>query len=142
MSLERAPIVVDPELGRQKLCPGCDEWWPLDDEFWYRYVPRRRSPYWSARCRACLLETSAAKYRASRGDQPLRERHGRRNTPEYIREAHRRYYASLTPAERVARNEARNIRRRAARLAARSLFLAQSNDADATNAGRLATEAA
>lgn len=59
---------VDPELGPEKLCAVCGEWWPLDDEFWYfrvipageSYVSRGRmyvrtvaARHVYARCRAC-----------------------------------------------------------------------------------------
>lgn len=39
---------VDPELGIEKLCPRCGEWWPLDAEFFYLSNP--------AYCKACWVE--------------------------------------------------------------------------------------
>lgn len=29
-------IEIDVELGPVKRCPRCQEWWPADDEFFYR----------------------------------------------------------------------------------------------------------
>jgi hypothetical protein len=39
---------IDPELGTEKLCARCGEWWPLDAEFYYLSQP--------ARCKACWAE--------------------------------------------------------------------------------------
>ena len=56
----------DPILGTEKRCPRCGEWWPLDDEFFYRATPchRLRGARWQAYCRACWAERSAERYRA------------------------------------------------------------------------------
>jgi hypothetical protein len=39
---------TDPEIGIEKLCKSCGEWWPLDDEFYYPSNP--------AYCKACWIE--------------------------------------------------------------------------------------
>ncbi len=46
----------DPELGHERRCKDCGEWWPMDDEFWYfqtrvgvRGLSRTAYPY----CKAC-----------------------------------------------------------------------------------------
>ena len=39
------------ELGIERLCAGCGEWWPEDDEFWYYQRGRI-----IGRCRACWSE--------------------------------------------------------------------------------------
>jgi len=69
----------DPELGTEKLCNICGEWWPLDEEFWYFTTKHAGSPVrWrdrtyarkttvrvpQSRCRACWAERSAAGYAA------------------------------------------------------------------------------
>lgn len=45
---------IDPELGLQKRCPYCDEFWPQDTLFW---SPSSREPdglqTW---CKACQLD--------------------------------------------------------------------------------------
>ena len=38
------------ELGPERLCIRCDEWWPDDGEFWYRLGTR-----WQT-CKACQRE--------------------------------------------------------------------------------------
>jgi hypothetical protein len=58
----------DPELGRERLCRTCQEWWPEDDEFWYfqtRNGRRQTYPY----CRACWSDRNQrgwASYNARR----------------------------------------------------------------------------
>ena len=49
----------DPELGRERLCRTCGEWWPEDDEFYYfqtrkgvHRTTRQAYPY----CRACWAD--------------------------------------------------------------------------------------
>lgn len=40
------------ELGLERLCRGCDEFWPVDDEFWY--FDRKGNVL--GRCKACWAE--------------------------------------------------------------------------------------
>lgn len=69
----------DPELGPEKLCNVCHEWWPLDEEFWYftikpaGQVCRGHGYSWTrkttvrhvySRCRACWNERSRTEYAA------------------------------------------------------------------------------
>lgn len=69
----------DPELGTERLCRVCGEWWPLDDDFWYfKVIPAgtveisRGRPYTrkqtvsvvQGRCKACWAERSAQQYAA------------------------------------------------------------------------------
>ena len=46
-----AILDTEPELGPQKRCPRCQEWWPADAEFFHRRTASRDGlqPY----CRAC-----------------------------------------------------------------------------------------
>ena len=58
---------LDPELGTEKYCNGCGEWWPLDDEFYYHYPPTSRyAGRFQSMCRACLVERQAAAQRRLR----------------------------------------------------------------------------
>ena len=41
-------VLVDHDLGHVRYCPGCDDWWPVDDEFWF--APD------DTLCRACVIE--------------------------------------------------------------------------------------
>jgi hypothetical protein len=44
---------IETELGVERLCRGCQEWWPLDEEFWY-FRSSDRSVM--GHCRACFSE--------------------------------------------------------------------------------------
>ncbi len=72
---------TDPELGLEKLCTVCGDWWPLDEEFWYFRVIPAGQPAKSggkvyirnvtvhhvySRCRACWADRSASAHRARR----------------------------------------------------------------------------
>ena len=74
-----AAIRDDPELGTEKRCTTCGEWWPLDEDFWYvkryevgdtayaggkPYVRQTAGRHWFSQCRACWSDRSAARYRA------------------------------------------------------------------------------
>jgi len=54
----------DPEIGLVRLCKGCLEEWPFDDEF-FHMKDDDLSPAWPRRCRACCLEMRAG-WRRSR----------------------------------------------------------------------------
>ena len=71
----------DPELGPEKRCNICGDWWPVDEEFWYvkryevgdiayaggkPYVRQTPGIHVQSRCKACWAERSAAQYRARR----------------------------------------------------------------------------
>ena len=69
-------VPEEEELGQQKYCPGCEECWPLDEDFWYvQIIPAgighsggrtflRSAPVlrWYTLCRACSLEASRNRY--------------------------------------------------------------------------------
>ena len=44
----RGRVYRDTQIGREKRCAACHEWWPLDAEFYYL-----GDPSW---CRACWAE--------------------------------------------------------------------------------------
>ena len=50
---------------KERYCPGCNEWWPADKEFFYGdgHTPRGLA----SQCKACYLEKKYAKRRAARG---------------------------------------------------------------------------
>ncbi len=35
MNDSKKPMYIFTELGKEKLCKHCDEYWPTDSEFWY-----------------------------------------------------------------------------------------------------------
>ena len=37
MTRRPSPVRIDPELGDVRRCPGCGEWWPDDDDFFYSF---------------------------------------------------------------------------------------------------------
>lgn len=45
---------VSSEVGPERKCNGCGEWWPLDGEFFYRHVYGFRG--FQAICKACRSE--------------------------------------------------------------------------------------
>jgi hypothetical protein len=55
-----APVLMveDEELGLQKHCPRCDDWWPADAEFFYSHKRRGRVEL-DTWCRACWQEYRA-----------------------------------------------------------------------------------
>ena len=65
---------TDDELGPMRYCVRCDEWWPLDAEFWYIEMRQPRPPtrpFREAReprparqvlhCRACRFASEASR---------------------------------------------------------------------------------
>ena len=67
MNRPRTAILPDePELGEQRYCKGCGEWWPHDEEFFGVTVTRegwRRT--W---CRACRFSQWATTQHGRRTD--------------------------------------------------------------------------
>lgn len=47
----RVPVKLT-ELGVERYCSWCEEWWPFDREFWYF----RHDGKVMGRCRACWVE--------------------------------------------------------------------------------------
>lgn len=54
------------ELGLEKLCAACNEWWPADDEFFSPDVGGAGGRY--NYCKACAAEKIALKRQARRGE--------------------------------------------------------------------------
>lgn len=68
----------DPVLGRVRLCPGCGDEWPFDDEFWHMRNGRLDGNR-PARCRACCADYTALRRRARMTF--VRDGRGRRLAP-------------------------------------------------------------
>ena len=49
------------ELGTERYCRGCDEWWPEDEEF---FGITHRPDGWHTWCRACKNSRTTAMRRA------------------------------------------------------------------------------
>lgn len=52
------PKYIQTDLGKEKLCIECGEYWPLDHEFWFTYSgkPKRdgtKSTCYEAACKSC-----------------------------------------------------------------------------------------
>lgn len=58
------------ELGSQKRCPACGEWWPVDPEFWYVYRHGPRTGLANSPCRACFADKSAREWAARKATRP------------------------------------------------------------------------
>ena len=58
----RASVPGEEELGVQKLCPRCREWWPIEEDF-YRLRPNGYPQSW---CRACYNEARYLRHPARR----------------------------------------------------------------------------
>ena len=44
--------IDDPELGRLRYCRLCDEYWPADEEFFFKNGPKKLHGY----CKACCSD--------------------------------------------------------------------------------------
>ena len=57
MSDIQKPKYIETELGREKLCIECGEYWPLDDEFWFhrnaKLLSGATSKRYEAACKCC-----------------------------------------------------------------------------------------
>lgn len=60
------PKYIETELGREKLCIECQEYWPLDDEFWghrnVKLLSGEMSKRYEPACKGCYN----ARYRPQR----------------------------------------------------------------------------
>lgn len=65
--VEIKPRYIETELGREKLCIECQEYWPLDSEFWFTYKGKKKkdgtqSTCYEAACKGCYV----VRYKPSR----------------------------------------------------------------------------
>lgn len=55
--LAKKPKYIETELGREKLCIHCNEYWPLDDEFFFsgkrKLVNGTYAKQYEATCKCC-----------------------------------------------------------------------------------------
>lgn len=54
----KLPKFIETELGKEKLCIECQEYWPLDKEFWFTYRNKLnkqgiRTIGYEAACKCC-----------------------------------------------------------------------------------------
>lgn len=49
-------VYIITELGKEKRCSGCNEYYPFDEEFFYKNGYKDYKQQWSALCRACYVE--------------------------------------------------------------------------------------
>lgn len=52
--LHSQPVITVTELGTEKRCVSCGEYWPVDAEFFRPQASSR--DHWSARCIACIRD--------------------------------------------------------------------------------------
>ncbi len=50
-------IYINTELGTEKRCTGCNEYFPFDQDFFYKNGLKKGVQQWTARCKACFTET-------------------------------------------------------------------------------------
>ena len=77
---EKKPKYIETELGIEKLCIDCEEYWPLDSEFWFSFKqkPRKdgtRSIGYESACKCCY----DIRYRPlhNKGTNQIRSKHER-----------------------------------------------------------------
>ena len=56
----KIPIYINTELGKEKRCGNCNEYFPFDEEFFYKNGFKKHKQQWSSFCIACYIE----KYRS------------------------------------------------------------------------------
>ncbi len=83
---EKKPKFIQTELGTEKLCIQCQEYWPLDNEFWFTYSgkPKKdgsRSVCYEAACKCCYYIRYKPQ-RQSSYKMPLRSYHEKRGYAE------------------------------------------------------------
>lgn len=49
-------IYIHTELGIEKRCSHCGDYFPFDDEFFYRNGFKNGYQQWTATCKACFVE--------------------------------------------------------------------------------------
>lgn len=52
-----------PDLGFERRCPVCADWWPITTEFWDKH--------WTTRCRACIRAWRRANQNARYATDPV-----------------------------------------------------------------------
>lgn len=54
-------LYIYTELGREKRCPCCGEYYPLDGEFFFSNGNKNGQPRFTAQCKACYVENYRTK---------------------------------------------------------------------------------
>lgn len=50
-------IYKQTELGTEKCCPMCHEYFPFDEEFYFKNGLKNGIQKWAARCKTCYMES-------------------------------------------------------------------------------------
>ena len=57
LAKEKLPKYIETELGKEKLCIECQEYWPLDEEFWWtrknKSIKDPNGVRYEAACKCC-----------------------------------------------------------------------------------------
>lgn len=70
--LESGKARLDPEMGLEKLCSGCNDYWPQDTAFWSEWNNPRSLDGLQHYCKACEQEIGRERRRNKRhGPDPL-----------------------------------------------------------------------
>lgn len=51
-----ARILINTELGTERLCSSCGEYYPFDGEFFNKNGFRQGVQQWTSKCKACYAE--------------------------------------------------------------------------------------
>lgn len=67
--IKKGALRLDPTLGFEKKCPCCEDWWPMDSQFFCYTCGRLDS-----RCRACASEVRTDRLRKGGKSAPAQIR--------------------------------------------------------------------
>jgi len=67
LRLQSGKARLDPELGLEKLCSGCGEYWPQDTQFWSARHSKEAVDGLQHYCKCCEGERAARRRAAHRG---------------------------------------------------------------------------
>ena len=56
------PIYIQTELGTEKCCPMCNDYFPFDEEFYFKNGMKNGIQKWAARCKACYMQSYRTGY--------------------------------------------------------------------------------
>lgn len=65
--LQSGKARIDPELGLEKLCSGCGEYWPQDTQFWSARHSAAAVDGLQHYCKSCESERAACRRAAQQG---------------------------------------------------------------------------
>lgn len=72
----KLPKLIETELGVEKLCIHCGEYWPLDSEFWWCQNVKGKdgvvTPRFEAACKGCYVERYKPKRLTERSPRKIK----------------------------------------------------------------------